>query len=254
MENEINEKQLDKKPTSWKKKLVIGLITALIVAVSFTLGFFTKVWTTSEKERIINWVINTIDEHYYCEEDGVIKDFTAEDYADAIIETLLDRYSNYYTAEEYTDAMNTSSGNYFGTGVKFLKDSETNALYGVSLNSPAYKAGLKAGDVIVEGKGVNGENKTLSTKTQVLEFIENQPQNSQFSLYYTRNGGEKQQVKVARQVFISAYVEYFDNEFKGEFLSEGATSPKLVSTPSNEKNYLGSGVGFIRLVEFHGDA
>ncbi len=237
-----------------KKKIIIGIVIALAVIISFTLGFFTKVWTTGEKERTVAWVISMIDGKYYCEEDGKVKEFSAEDYAQAIVDSLLDKYSDYYSAEQYSDVLETNKGNNYGVGVKFLSAQTDNTLLGVTGNSPADKAGLKEGDKIVGGKTALGERVNFETKEQVLSFLSNIEKDVRFTLFYVRGGAEEQAVSLEKSVFVTSYVKYYDKESECGFYSQGSSSPSKTVTPSVFMSYLNDDEAYIRLEEFHGEA
>lgn len=236
-----------------KKKIFIGIATALIVAISFTLGFFTRIWTMSEKERTVAWVISMIDGHYYCEEEGKVKEFTADDYVQAIVDGLLDKYSDYYTAEEYSDVLQTDEGNNFGIGVKFLKSQEDTKLFGVVGNSPVDKAGLKAGDVITGAKKSGEERINFEYKIDFLSFLETIPESQTITLYFTRGGAEQTAI-VTKTVFKTSYVKYYDKTTECGFFAQGKVEPKLTATPSSFMSGLDSKTAYISFDEFHGSA
>ncbi len=74
-----------------------------------------------------------------------------------ILDSLDDPYSVYYTKEEYSEMMETNSGQYSGIGAYISQNTENGEL-SISRpmpGSPAEKAGMLSGDVIIE---VNGEN------------------------------------------------------------------------------------------------
>ncbi len=236
-----------------KIKIIIAIATVLTIAISFTLGYFVKVWTTPKELSTLEWIIENIDAHYYSEEDGVIKKFTEEDYADGLIDGLLDKYSDYFTSQEYADVISTNKGNNFGTGLGFLKDSDTNAVFRITWNSPADKAGLKDGDVIVGGKAQIGERVNFATKTDVLTFLSQRKENEEFTLFYTRNGGEEQLVSISKKVFVTAFVKYVDSEIDGVFRSEGSAEAQFQQIVGGDKS-LPLDTGYVALSEFDGDA
>lgn len=99
-------------------------------------------------------------ENYYLEDvngvsfaDGIYKGF---------ISSLKDPYSTYYTAKEYTSLMESSSGIYCGIGATVSQDTKTGIITIVKpfATGPAYKAGMKPGDILykVEGEAVTGED------------------------------------------------------------------------------------------------
>ena len=64
---------------------------------------------------------------------------------------LQDPYAEYYTKEEYKQLMEEDSGEYEGIGISVVKDTDTGYAEIVSVfkDQPAYKAGIKAGDLII---------------------------------------------------------------------------------------------------------
>ena len=68
-----------------------------------------------------------------------------------LLEGLNDPYSAYYTEEEYKDLMEQTQGNFYGIGAGLSQDKESMqvTITKVYEDTPAEKAGLKAGDVII---------------------------------------------------------------------------------------------------------
>ena len=65
---------------------------------------------------------------------------------------LKDPYSEYYTAEEYKRLMEDTTGKFAGVGLVITAGEDNLITVGSPIaNTPAAKAGLKAGDKIVEG-------------------------------------------------------------------------------------------------------
>lgn len=111
-----------------------------------------------EKLTLLQKLVDT----YYLEEvnstafaDGIYKGF---------ISSLEDPYSTYFTKEEYTALIESSSGVYHGIGAYVSQDVKTGIITIVKPfeGGPAYKAGLLPDDIIykVEGVEVTGEDLT----------------------------------------------------------------------------------------------
>ena len=102
-----------------------------------------------------------IDRYFYFDTD---KEKQEEALYDGIMGGLDDPYSVYYTADEYANLTEETSGEYYGVGAVVTQDE--NMIVSVVRpipGSPAEKAGLMAGDVIVEvdGEPVDGEELSL---------------------------------------------------------------------------------------------
>ena len=150
------------------RNLFMRLLVAfsLIVTSSFlggcTIGKQSKTDKIDKKAQSIKSIIDT----YYLDEvdeskleDGVYK---------GLVEGLEDPYSVYYTAEEYKKLQEDTEGSYVGIGVSVRQDKATGYLLVVKSfeNGPAYKAGIKDGDYIleVESKTVKGRDPDLVVK------------------------------------------------------------------------------------------
>ncbi len=81
----------------------------------------------------------------------------AEEVYKAMLDGLDDPYSAYYTEEEYTALMESSSGSYCGIGATVTQDTETGyvEIVGMFEGSGALEAGLEEGDMITQ---VDGED------------------------------------------------------------------------------------------------
>ncbi len=150
------------------RNLFMRLLIAfsLIVTSSFlggcTIGKQSKTDKIDKKAQSIKSIIDT----YYLDEvdeskleDGVYK---------GLVEGLEDPYSVYYTAEEYKKLQEDTEGSYVGIGVSVRQDKATGYLLVVKSfeNGPAYKAGIKDGDYILEvdSKTVKGRDPDLVVK------------------------------------------------------------------------------------------
>lgn len=84
--------------------------------------------------------------------DGAIKGYVA---------ALGDPYTVYYTKEEMKEIMQETNGNYVGIGIYMTLDKEKNVITVIKPmeDSPAEKAGILPGDIIVkvDGEGYTGE-------------------------------------------------------------------------------------------------
>ena len=85
----------------------------------------------------------------------------------AMVNALGDKYSTYYTVDEYKAMQASTSGTYAGLGALVSKDDDTGYIKIVSLfeNSGALEAGIKEGDMVkaIEGQSVVDMELTYAT-------------------------------------------------------------------------------------------
>jgi len=72
-----------------------------------------------------------------------------------IVRSLHDRFSSYFTARQYRDFQDTTGGQFSGVGLTAREDPRGLLVDEVFDDSPAQRAGIRSGDVIV---GVNGRS------------------------------------------------------------------------------------------------
>lgn len=103
-------------------------------------------------EKKMESIKKMIDENYIFDykksqiQDGILK---------GLVDSLNDPYSQYYTAREFQAAMEQYNGAYTGIGVVVRQsdDKRSILILNVYSGSPAEKAGIKQGDIIVEIEG-----------------------------------------------------------------------------------------------------
>lgn len=136
---------------------------------------------TSKAEMLYSSIIK----QFYFDED-IDTDLMRENMYKAIVDSLGDKYAEYYTAKELSDMMDESEGIYYGIGSYVMIDEETTypILSGVFKDSPASKAGLRDGDIITE---VDGESIFGLTLSEAVALIKG-PENTDVTLTIYRKG------------------------------------------------------------------
>ncbi len=148
---------------------------------------------------------------------GVVKEFYFEDDIDvtmmhdnmykAIIDSLGDKYAEYYTEAELETLFSETEGVYYGIGSYVSMDDETGypILSGVFADSPAANAGLRDGDILIEA---DGENLLGLTLTECVDKIKG-PENTDVVLtVYRENETEYLYITVTRAKVESPTVKY----------------------------------------------
>lgn len=102
---------------------------------------------------------------------------------DAMLESL-DPYTNYYPEEDIEDARFMTTGQYGGIGALIRTKDDYVVIAEPYENSPAAKADLRAGDVVIEVEGKSTKGKTTS---DIVKFLKGTP-NTPVKIKITRDG------------------------------------------------------------------
>lgn len=107
----------------------------------------------------------------YMDADSIKEDAVANGMLQGFIESIDDRYADYYDPEEYKEIMEKTSGQYGGIGVYVSQDKETGRIVIVSTidDEPAAKAGIEADDIVMEIDGVSVFGKDLSEVSSMMK-------------------------------------------------------------------------------------
>lgn len=185
-------------------KIIIIVIVALMVCFgSFFAGYFFRSGTYQKETNTIDYIIKMMRKHYYYEE--------GTDYVELFDNAVLDRYSEFYTKEEYKAIKQNSVGAREGIGLSVTSDK---AIVKVAWNSPCDRSGIRIGGVIVGIKTSTFE-KTISADDNLDAIINEIPANTDFTLQISYNGGEKQDFVIKREFYTETFARYYDDN--GEY-------------------------------------
>ncbi|MCL2461572.1 MAG: S41 family peptidase [Defluviitaleaceae bacterium] len=142
----------------FKKFFIAAIILVMITGASRT-AFAADGLTNDDKNQIAAYMIYQV--MALIEDEYMGGDVTPEELYDAAMHGMtsaLDPYSQYFTDAELNSFMAPLSGEYFGIGVMIQEDADGQAVIAqVVADSPAEKAGLKAGDIIISIDGVTAD-------------------------------------------------------------------------------------------------
>ena len=162
-------------PASVKRGYFISgvVITLMVVALFYFLFMINPIVDGATKPDTIQTIkkakeIQRLIDHYYLfdidEQEQTEYMFVGQ------VAALGDKYSAYYTAEEYSQMMESIEGEYLGIGVTIAQRAEDGEMLIVSIteDGPADKAGVMDNDIIRE---VNGEEVNGMTSSEVSTLI-----------------------------------------------------------------------------------
>ena len=217
----------EKKKTRIGLGIVIGVLIGLFVGMVGTFCFFllsgrmvtsadpTKVAGVAPEEEDTSAIseavimkmklVEEIFDRYYLEED-LDKSELPEDIYHAMVNSMGDKYSTYYSAEEYKKATEDRQGMYYGIGayVTMNKDIGYAVISGVMDDSPALEAGVRTDDIIYEIEGESAYNLELD---EIVRRIKG-PEGTTVHITFIRNEKDEVELEVERRAIGSKTVSY----------------------------------------------
>lgn len=118
---------------------------------------------------------------------GEIDDEKLTDYmCTGLVAGLEDKYSTYYTQEQYEKMIESANGHYSGIGISILADESGKVVIeSCGENTPAAEAGITAGDILLE---IDGTRVTGMTASEAAKLIQNKKEGEAFSMTLNRDG------------------------------------------------------------------
>lgn len=243
-------------PKRPKKKVSTGKIVGCVCgAIGFaTLGFLGGYFSYDSELRSLKWAKEKIQKDYYYGAEISDKDFYGAVFDG--VNGLLDQYSGYLTASEYSDSIKDATGEWSGLGLNFYRDEskqETTLLVErVSGNSPAEAAGIVAGTTVLGCSKTAEEIKPCSSFQAFQDYLGGFAAGETLCLQLRVGEGEPYILSIAKQSFVENYVFYRENDTGYVFTGKNAltkTEYSALALPS-----LGESAAYIRLTAFNGNA
>lgn len=160
-----------KKGNGFAKGVVAGIFGTLLTAFVAVVIFMTVTGAGSSVKRpslLNNEVVGKIGElveliNYYFYEDTDDEKLAVGLYS-GLLASLDDRYTEYYTPQQYADLQIAATQNYYGIGAKLAQDRESMivTIDHVYEGSPAEDAGLQKGDIVVMVEDIESVSMELS--------------------------------------------------------------------------------------------
>lgn len=237
------------------KKFVIGAVIGAVALAAFGGGFLTARLTRSQSGKTFEWAIKTIKNNYY-------QDVPLDDALDGSLKglaaTYLDRYSAYYTAEEYQALLQSNSGNKSGVGISYMyldEGTHPQGKTGVIIesvvgNSPAYMGGLRAGEMVFGGRTSAGQTVTFESAEDFSGFIDARQKDERFVLI-----GDHGERTVSKQNYTASYCTMATSTTEWSITYENGEMKKVKNSGDGYgKDCLPNGAAYLRLDQFYGNA
>lgn len=226
---------------SKKAKVVVSVITAVIAACGvFFAGFFVGRIKDPDLAAL-EFILKTYKDHYYEVDDNCVE---------IMARSILDRYSEYYTAEEYEQMKKVSEGVRGGIGVSFIQSGNKVLVYSVLGNSPAERAGVKVGGVITGAKRDGKDYLAVDNRDTLGEYISAAALGEKFELTIDYDGTAKT-FTLSREEYRETYVYYADSTGNYRY-GDQSGEMKLDKYAEDEVGYP-QDTAYIKYVSFNGN-
>ena len=233
-------------PGLFKKMLCVAAAAATACADALAPGcaFYSST---------LDWAVDIIQNNYYLDvPEDAVRAAWPDDLSD-----VLDRYSCYYTAEEYASVRASNAGSRSGIGVSYQYIPEESGFSGgsgvyiVSVlgNSPAERGGMRPGEFVQACVAADGTRAEIDDGDDFSAFISARAEGEQFTVVTDRG---------AHVVYRSAYTMSYcamataDAEWSVRYDGDGART--VVRSESSRYSYLPEGAAYVSLSQFYGDA
>lgn len=239
-----------------KAKIAVSLIVSLVISViSFFIGFYTCRLTEDRATASYEWAMKIIEENYYFDEPDGGYTQTA---LSVIAEKYLDRYSAYYTKEQYAEVMKSNSGSKSGIGISYaFVEGRGIFISSVVGNSPAYNCGLRegkkglcAGEFLVSGSVGGGEAVAFDIAQSFAGFVSKAADGE--SILFTAEDGT--QYTVAKAEYNASYTSLSTCRTGWNFRDSADGGLALYEDTAYAVPYLPEGCAYLRLDQFFGNA
>ncbi len=184
--------------TKKTKRIIIVICSVAIVVGTFFCGYFVGRSGLDEDVRTISYIVNMYKKYYYERSDDIVGLFE---------DALFDKYSDYYTKEEYDLVKKTAKGQREGVGFSYNKI--TNEITAVLGNSPAKKAGLKTGGIIVGIGKAETEVVNVTDENTVDMLLGEIPVNTDF-VFRVKYGDIVKDFTMQKREYTQTFVSYYD--------------------------------------------
>lgn len=217
---------MEGKKGTFKKGLICGVVATTLV---FTAGIWASrvmgdELTSGEKMQAINSLIKS----QFLYESDVSQETLNEGLLKGYVAGLGDPYSVYYDAEEFKSFQESTTGKFYGIGVKFSRDASSKLIEVVTVyeGMPADKAGIKKGDILYKVEGESVEGRELE---DVVSNIKGEKDTEvKLTLLRKENGEEYTTTAVREEIVVPTVESSMQSDSIGyikisEFSSETAT-------------------------------
>ena len=166
-----------------KKKAILNFLTFILTLFLFSQKVISSENEIYKKIDVFGEVLEKINKEY-------VDEINQSDSMDSAINGLLqslDPYSGYMSPEIFNEMQTETSGEFGGLGIEVTMESGVVKVISPIDDTPASKAGIKAGDYIVKINDIQVQGKSLSEAVELMRG----PVGSSIELTIRRRGEKK---------------------------------------------------------------
>jgi len=215
-----------------QQKFIYPLVAAILVIIGVVLGYNLHPKIDAKRASKLEEVLSALEEKYV---DNVNKDSLFDN---AINEMLrkLDPHSRYISKEDLINEQGEINGKFGGVGIQFQLINDTICVIDAMRNGPAYIAGLRSGDQIIEVRGKKFTGKEI-TNDKIMEALKGEINTSVLVTVIRKN--EKTIVNIKRgEIKVEAVDTYFMIDQKTGFIKINQFSVPSHAEFCNAAKYL----------------
>lgn len=171
MENENKTKNITKETFGLLEVLILLILTC-IISVFCGLFLGEKFLFKAKVNNIPKELMEVVDNYNYIVDvfyEKIDKEEIVKGAIKGMIDSLGDKYTIFLDQESNENFNIQLNGSFTGVGVEIIKDEEGIKVFNVIDDSPAFKVGLKPGDIFLELDGVDFRDKESSEFTAAIK-------------------------------------------------------------------------------------
>jgi carboxyl-terminal processing protease len=160
--------------TRWNLAWLLSLSSAALLGLSLTYSAPARDTSLQSKHENLKLLVDVLEEvqHKYVKElDADKMRELVENMINSGLEKL-DAHSNFYNADEYKQFTKQSRGKFGGIGIRIEMEAGQIFVQSPMVGTPAYDAGIMAGDLILKVDGKATENMALK---KIVDTIQGEP-------------------------------------------------------------------------------
>ncbi len=200
---------------------------ALTIPLVFVGGFFVGAKATEQKhESDADYIRLFMDVFQITKQNYVVNPSTKKMTYGALNGMLqsLDPFSDFFTPTEYKEFTQDTEGQFGGIGIEIARKDGRPLVIAPIEGTPAYKAGMKAGDIIMK---INGKDTANMNLFQVIKLIKGKPGTYVTLTVFRKGVDHPLTFKVAREI---------------------------IKVPAVKATMVDNHIGYIKLIQFQEDA